>query len=76
MGLAAITEAVALHRELAAARPDAFRPGLAGSLHTQSNALAELGRREDALAAIDEAVALYRELAAISLCFGRALPGR
>ena len=62
--LAAITEAVALYRELAAARPDAFRPDLALSLNNQSNRLADLGRREDALAAITEAVALCRELAA------------
>ena len=62
--LAAITEAVEIYRELAAARPDAFRPDLAGSLNNQSTALAELGRREDALAAITEAVEIYRELAA------------
>ena len=54
--LAAITEAVDIYRELAAARPDAFRPDLATSLNNQSTALAELGRREDALAAITEAV--------------------
>ena len=62
--LAAITEAVALYREVAAARPDAFRPDLAASLNNQCNRLAELGRRGDALAAITEAVAIYREVAA------------
>jgi hypothetical protein len=39
--LAAITEAVDIHRELAAARPDAFRPDLARSLRNQSSALGE-----------------------------------
>ena len=33
------------------------------SLNNQSNRLAALGRREDAVAAITEAVAIYRELA-------------
>ena len=63
------TQAVAHYRELAAARPDAFRPDLAMSLNNQSNRLAELGRREDALAAIEEAVAIYRRA-------GRGPPGR
>jgi hypothetical protein len=35
-----------------------------GALNNQSNRLAELGRREDALAAVDEAVTVYRRLAA------------
>ena len=61
--LTAITEAVQIRRELAAARPDAFRPDLAMSLTNQSNRLAELGRREDALTAITEAVQIRRELA-------------
>jgi len=62
--LAAIEEAVTIRRELAAARPDAFRPDLARSLDIQAGALGFLGRREDALAAIQEAVGIYRELAA------------
>jgi Tetratricopeptide repeat len=62
--LAAIDEAVTACRQLAAARPDAFLPDLAGSLNNQSNRLSGLGRREDALAAIDEAVTAYRQLAA------------
>ena len=33
------------------------------SLNNQSNRLADLGRREEALAASEEAAALYRELA-------------
>ena len=45
-------EAAKVHRELAAARPDAFRPDLARSLNNLSIRLGELGRREDALAAI------------------------
>ncbi len=62
--LAAIEEAVAIYRDLAAARPDAFRPELAASLNNQSVRLAGLGRREDALTAIEEAVTIRRELAA------------
>ena len=61
--LAAIEEAVTIYRELAGARPDAFRPDLALSLNNLSNRLADLGRREDALTAIEEATAIYRELA-------------
>ena len=62
--LAAIEEAAGIYRELAAARPDAFRPDLATSLNNLSNGLDGLGRREDALAAIEEAAGIYRELAA------------
>jgi tetratricopeptide (TPR) repeat protein len=62
--LAASVEAVAAHREMAAAHPDTFRPKLAMSLNDLSNRLAELGRVDDALAAIIEAVDLRRELAA------------
>jgi hypothetical protein len=49
---------------LARARPDAFRPALAASLHKLSIRLGKLGRHEEALAAITEAVGTYRELAA------------
>ena len=62
--LSAIEEAVVLRRSLAAARPDAFTPDLAGSLNNLSNRLSGLGRREQALSAIEEAVALRRSLAA------------
>ena len=62
--LAAVEEAVTIYRELAAARPDAFRPDLAMSLNNLSADLANLGRREGALAAIEEAVTIRRELAA------------
>ena len=62
--LAAIQEAADTYRELAAARPDAFRPDLAMSLNNLSLRLADLGRREEALAAIQEAADTYRELAA------------
>jgi tetratricopeptide (TPR) repeat protein len=73
--LAAITEAVAIYREVAAARPEAFRPDLTASLTNQSSALAELGRREDALAASTEAAAIRRELAAIRPVFRESLAG-
>ena len=49
--LAASQEAVTIRRELAAARPDAFRPDLATALNNLSNRLADLGRPEEALAA-------------------------
>jgi tetratricopeptide (TPR) repeat protein len=62
--LAAIDEAVAQYRELAASRPDTFRPDLARSLNSLSIRLSALGRREEALAVIEEAVAQCRELAA------------
>ena len=61
--LAAIEEAVTIHRQLAEARPDAFLPDLATSLNNQSVRLADLGRREEALAAIEEAVTIRRQLA-------------
>lgn len=47
--LTASGEAVEMYREVAAARPEAFGPDLARALNTQSNCLAELGQREDAL---------------------------
>jgi hypothetical protein len=58
----AIEEAVAIRRQLAEARPDAFLPGLASSLNNQSNRLGELGRDRDALAATAQAAAIYRRL--------------
>ena len=61
--LAAIEEAAGIYRDLAQARPDAFRPDLAGSLNNQAVHLAGLGRREEALAAIEEAVTIRRDLA-------------
>ena len=61
--LAASEEAVSIRRELAAARPDAYRPDLALSLHNLSVRLADLGRPEEALAASEEAAETYRELA-------------
>ncbi|MEO6195441.1 MAG: tetratricopeptide repeat protein [Thermoanaerobaculia bacterium] len=62
--LAACEEAVELYRQLAAARPDAFRPNLASSLNNLSNRLSDLGRREEALVACEEAVEIWRQLAA------------
>jgi Trypsin-like peptidase domain/Tetratricopeptide repeat len=61
--LAASEEAVTIGRELAAARPDAFRPDLAASLNNLSADMADLDRVEDALATIEEATGIYRELA-------------
>jgi tetratricopeptide (TPR) repeat protein len=61
--LAAIDEAVTIHRDLARAQPDAYLPYLARSLTNRSNRLAGVGRREEALAAIDEAVTIHRDLA-------------
>ena len=43
--LVAIQEAMPLHRALAAARPEAFDPGLARSLNYLSNHLDDLGQR-------------------------------
>jgi tetratricopeptide (TPR) repeat protein len=57
-------EAVAIHRELAAASPDRYRPGLAASLSGLGVTFAALGRPADALPAEQEAVAIQRELAA------------
>jgi tetratricopeptide (TPR) repeat protein len=62
--LAAAEEAVRLRRSLAAARPDAFTPDLAGSLTNLAAILRELGRHAKALAAAEQAVGLYRTLAA------------
>jgi tetratricopeptide (TPR) repeat protein len=62
--LAAGEEATNTWRELAAARPNTWRPALAESLKTLAGALADLGRREEALAAGEEATNTWRELAA------------
>ncbi len=62
--LTASEEAAGIYRELAAARPDAFRPGLGDSLNNLALRLADVGRREDALTASEEAAGIYRELAA------------
>jgi tetratricopeptide (TPR) repeat protein len=62
--LAAIEEATAIYRELAAVRPSVFRPNLATALNNKSAYLWELEQREEALAAIEEAVEIRRELTA------------
>jgi hypothetical protein len=49
---------VTAYRRLAGAHPDAFTPDLAKSLINLSNALAALGRREDAITADQEARAV------------------
>ncbi|GAA2468098.1 tetratricopeptide repeat protein [Streptomyces macrosporus] len=61
--LTAAEEAVALHDDLAAAHPDAFRPGLAAALATLSAAARLMGLRSRALEAAREAVAIRRRLA-------------
>ena len=64
--LAAITEAVEIRRELAAAHPDTFRPDLAASLNNLSTALERLQRQRAALGSIIEAVQVHRQLAAVN----------
>ena len=54
--LTATEEAVSMYRELAAASPDRYRPGLARSLNNLGIWFAELGRPADATAAHDEAM--------------------
>ncbi|MFE4787631.1 tetratricopeptide repeat protein, partial [Streptomyces sp. NPDC056756] len=61
--LAAINEAVDVHRELAQQRPGAFLHYLATSLNNLAGSLGSLGRWEEALDAINEAVKIRRELA-------------
>jgi tetratricopeptide (TPR) repeat protein len=60
-------EAVNLFRELAAASPDEYRPGLAASLSNLSILLSRLGLAGEALPPMEEAATLYRDLAAASL---------
>ncbi|WP_459864135.1 tetratricopeptide repeat protein [Endothiovibrio diazotrophicus] len=62
--LDAAREAAEIRRQLAEARPDAFRPNLAMSLNNLANCLSDLGRREEALDAAREAVEIRRQLAA------------
>jgi hypothetical protein len=69
-------EAVALRRELAGHRPDAFRPALARSLINLADMLGDLGRREEALAVAEEAVALYRNPGTGPTCSDPISPDR
>jgi len=62
--LAAVEEATASYRELAAADPAEFTADLAGSLNNLAAQRAAAGDRDGALSAIGEAAASYRELAA------------
>jgi tetratricopeptide (TPR) repeat protein len=64
--LAAIEEAAAAYRRLAAASPTAYEADLAMSLNNLSIRLSDVGRHDQALAAIEEAAAAYRRLAAAS----------
>ncbi|MFE2132660.1 tetratricopeptide repeat protein, partial [Streptomyces sp. NPDC059466] len=52
-----------IREALADQQPDAFLPALAGSLNNQSNRLAQLGRREEALTAVTRAVEIREALA-------------
>ena len=52
---------MAIYRELAAARPDAFRPDLAMSLAVLARCLGAAQRSTEALAANAEAIAALRE---------------
>ncbi|KAF7971897.1 hypothetical protein HWV62_19521 [Athelia sp. TMB] len=58
--LAAMQQAVALFRTLAAEHPAMHNTDLAISLRTLSHRLSDVGKREEALAAIEEAVSLQR----------------
>ena len=60
--LGATEQALRIDRQLAAARPDAFLPALAGSFNNLGLRLSALGRHEDALVATEEATQLYRAL--------------
>ena len=62
--LAAIQEAAAIRRELAEARPDAFRPALAMSLNNLSNRLATWGGGRRRWPRSRRPPSTYRELAA------------
>ena len=59
--LAAAEEAAQLYRELAAARPDAFRPNLAMSLAVLANCLESVERAAEGLTANTEAIVTLRE---------------
>jgi hypothetical protein len=61
--LAAIREALAIHRRLASANPARFEPDVAMSLNTLSLLLTDAGDSAGALVAIREASAIYRRLA-------------
>ncbi|BCY12233.1 hypothetical protein L3i22_073210 [Actinoplanes sp. L3-i22] len=61
--LAAIEEAVMIHRQLAGERPETFEADLARSLGNLSVRLGELEQPEPGLAAAEEATGIYRRLA-------------
>jgi deoxyadenosine/deoxycytidine kinase len=60
--LDAAEEAVDLYRESVGLNRDAYLPGLAMSMNTLANRLADAGRRPEALDAAQEAANYYREL--------------
>ncbi|MEE1765327.1 tetratricopeptide repeat protein [Streptomyces sp. SP18BB07] len=61
-GLAAISEAVGIYRELVQARPDVFLLDLLAALNNLAHRLAEMGRLDEAVAAAGEAAEKSREL--------------
>ncbi len=63
--LTACEEASDLLRQIAAERPDIFRPALASALNNLSLRLSDVGRREEALAVCEEASDLCRQLVAV-----------
>ncbi|KAF9520146.1 hypothetical protein BS47DRAFT_1387488 [Hydnum rufescens UP504] len=63
-GLEVIEEAMRIYRQLAAYRPNMFRPYLARSLNNLSARLSESGRHVEALGASEEALMIHRPLAA------------
>ncbi|MDW8102524.1 MAG: CHAT domain-containing protein, partial [Anaerolineae bacterium] len=58
--LKATEEALGIYRGLAEVNPQAFLPGLAGSLNNLGKVLSDLGRLEEALKATEEALGIYR----------------
>jgi tetratricopeptide (TPR) repeat protein len=63
--LAAIEEATAMYRRLAAARPAAHEPHLSNTLSNLSRQLGQAGRLDEALATCEEAVQVRQRLAAV-----------
>ena len=61
--LEVVRECVALYRDLARDRPNAFNPVLARSLNNFYNHLSDLGHQEEALEVVQECVALRCDLA-------------
>ena len=63
--LAAIEEATAMYRQLAAARPAAHEPHLSNTLSNLSRQLGQAGRLDEALTTCEEALQVRQRLAAV-----------